>query len=135
MKTGIKWTLVVLQVVPARAEVPNSGDNELERSIKAAMMRMKKVAADSDEEDRGDDETQSADWDSWEHTHSHTYVPMKLFSYITLALFSSELQLTLLPKFHQKTSSLKGDIPASPDLNVAVEAVKQSFQNKSPEML
>ncbi len=54
----------MLQVVPTRAEVPDSGDNELERSIKAAMMRMKKVAADSDEEDRGDDETQSTDWGS-----------------------------------------------------------------------
>lgn len=63
-KTGIKLTLVVLQVVPTRAEVLSSGDNELERSIKAAMMRMKKVAADSDEEDRGDDETQNTEWDS-----------------------------------------------------------------------
>ena len=51
-------------MVPARAEVPSSGDNELERSIKAAMLRMKKVAADSDEDDRGDDETRSSDWDS-----------------------------------------------------------------------
>lgn len=52
-------------MVPARAEVPNTGDNELERSIKAAMMRMKKVSADSDEEeDRGDDETQNTEWDS-----------------------------------------------------------------------
>ena len=51
-------------MVAARAEVPSSGDNELERSIKAAMLRMKKVAADSDEEERGDDETQSTDWDS-----------------------------------------------------------------------
>lgn len=49
-----------------REEVPSGADNELERSIKAAMMRMKKVAADSDDEDRGDD-SQSADWDSWEH--------------------------------------------------------------------
>lgn len=46
-----------------REEVPSGADNELERSIKAAMMRMKKVAADSDDEDRGDD-SQSADWDS-----------------------------------------------------------------------
>uniref|UniRef100_A0A8C2X7D4 WASP homolog associated with actin, golgi membranes and microtubules n=1 Tax=Cyclopterus lumpus TaxID=8103 RepID=A0A8C2X7D4_CYCLU len=39
--------------------------NDLERSIKAAMMRMKKVAADSDDDDRGDDdETHSTDWDS-----------------------------------------------------------------------
>lgn len=61
---------VVAQVVPARAEAPSSGDNELERSIKAAMMRMKKVAADSDEEDRIDDEAHNADWDSWECTHT-----------------------------------------------------------------
>ena len=54
----------MMQVVPARAGVPDSGDNELERSIKAAMMRMKKVAADSDEEDGGDDDMQSTDWDS-----------------------------------------------------------------------
>lgn len=51
-------------MVRARNEVPSGGDNELERSIKAAMMRMKKVAADSDEDDRGDDETHNTDWDS-----------------------------------------------------------------------
>lgn len=53
-------------MVPARPEVQNSGDNDLERSIKAAMMRMKKVSADSDEEDRGDEETRSLDWENWE---------------------------------------------------------------------
>lgn len=58
-------------MVPARAEVPSGGDNELERSIKAAMMRMKKVAADSDEDDRGDEEGRSADWDSWECVRTH----------------------------------------------------------------
>lgn len=51
-------------MVPARPEVQNSGDNDLERSIKAAMMRMKKVSADSDEEDRGDEETRSLDWEN-----------------------------------------------------------------------
>lgn len=56
--------IFVSKVVPGKSEVQNSGDNELERSIKAAMMRMKKVAADSDDEDRGDDDMQSADWDS-----------------------------------------------------------------------
>lgn len=64
MKPRIKRTLVVLQMVPAREDVPNTADNELERSIRAAMMRMKKVAADSDEEDQGDDETRSTDWDN-----------------------------------------------------------------------
>lgn len=53
-------------MVPARSEVQNFGDNELERSIKAAMMRMKKVSADSDDEDRGDEETRSLDWENWE---------------------------------------------------------------------
>ncbi|KAF0043003.1 hypothetical protein F2P81_004340 [Scophthalmus maximus] len=47
------------QVIPARVEFSSSGDNELERSIKAAMMRMKNVAADSDSDDRGDEETQT----------------------------------------------------------------------------
>lgn len=39
-------------------------DNELERHIKAAMMRMKKVSADSDDEDKGDEDAHSGDWDS-----------------------------------------------------------------------
>lgn len=64
LMSAIRQGVTLKKVVPARAEVPNSNDNELERSIKAAMMRMKKVAADSDDEDRGDDETQSTDWDS-----------------------------------------------------------------------
>lgn len=64
LMSAIRQGVTLKKVVPARAEVPDSGDNELERSIKAAMMRMKKVAADSDEEDRGDDETHSTDWDS-----------------------------------------------------------------------
>lgn len=51
-------------MVPACPEAQSSGDNELERSIKAAMMRMKKVSADSDEEDRADEETRSLDWES-----------------------------------------------------------------------
>ncbi|XP_041838159.1 WASP homolog-associated protein with actin, membranes and microtubules [Melanotaenia boesemani] len=64
LMSAIRQGVTLKKVVPARAEVPSSGDNELERSIKAAMMRMKKVAADSDEEDRGDDDMQSTDWDS-----------------------------------------------------------------------
>ncbi|XP_044059798.1 WASP homolog-associated protein with actin, membranes and microtubules [Siniperca chuatsi] len=63
LMSAIRQGVILKKMVAGRAEVPNSGDNELERSIKAAMMRMKKVAADSDEEDR-DDETQSTDWDS-----------------------------------------------------------------------
>lgn len=65
LMSAIRQGVTLKKVVPARSEVQSSGDNELERSIKAAMMRMKKVSADSDEEEeRGDDETQSGDWDS-----------------------------------------------------------------------
>ncbi|XP_013771363.1 WASP homolog-associated protein with actin, membranes and microtubules [Pundamilia nyererei] len=64
LMSAIRQGVTLKKVVPARAEVPSGGDNELERSIKAAMMRMKKVAADSDEDDRGDEEGRSADWDS-----------------------------------------------------------------------
>lgn len=47
-----------------RTSTPNSSDSDLQSSIRAAMMRMKKVATDSDEDDRGDDELRSADWES-----------------------------------------------------------------------
>ncbi|XP_068597961.1 WASP homolog-associated protein with actin, membranes and microtubules [Brachionichthys hirsutus] len=62
---AIRQGVTLRKVVPAQPDVPSNGDNELERSIKAAMMRMKKVSADSDsdEEARGDD-TESTDWDS-----------------------------------------------------------------------
>lgn len=63
LMSAIRLGVTLKKVVPARTAAPNSGDNELERSIKAAMLRMKKVSADSDEEDGGD-ETPSADWDS-----------------------------------------------------------------------
>ncbi|XP_054588324.2 WASP homolog-associated protein with actin, membranes and microtubules isoform X1 [Nothobranchius furzeri] len=53
LMSAIRQGVTLKKVVPAQEEVPSRGDNELERSIKAAMMRMKKVAADSDEEDRG----------------------------------------------------------------------------------
>lgn len=64
LMSAIRQGVTLRKVVPGRAEVPSTGDNELERSIKAAMMRMKKVASDSDEEDREDEETQNTDWDS-----------------------------------------------------------------------
>lgn len=63
LMSAIRQGVTLKKVVPVRPEVLNSGDTELERSIKAAMLRMKKVATDSDEEDGGD-EAQSADWDS-----------------------------------------------------------------------
>lgn len=45
---------------------PGSRDSELERSIKAAMQRMKRVSSDSDEEDESDDhgDTKSEEWAS-----------------------------------------------------------------------
>ncbi|KAM4593743.1 WASP homolog-associated protein with actin, membranes and microtubules [Odontesthes bonariensis] len=64
LMSAIRQGVTLKKVVAARAGVPDSGDNELERSIKAAMMRMKKVSADSDSDDRGDDDMQSTDWDS-----------------------------------------------------------------------
>ncbi|KAK2853811.1 hypothetical protein Q5P01_006472 [Channa striata] len=64
LMSAIRRGVTLRKMVPARGEIQSSGDNELERSIKAAMMRMKKVASDSDEEDKADDSTQSADWDS-----------------------------------------------------------------------
>lgn len=64
LMSAIRQGVTLKKMVPARSDVPARADNELERSIKAAMMRMKKVAADSDEEDRGDDEAQNTDWDS-----------------------------------------------------------------------
>ncbi|KAF3832852.1 hypothetical protein F7725_026517 [Dissostichus mawsoni] len=63
LMSAIRLGVTLKKMVPAHGEVPTSEDNELERSIKAAMMRMKKVAADSDSDDR-EDETQSTDWDS-----------------------------------------------------------------------
>ncbi|KAK2920005.1 WASP homolog-associated protein with actin, membranes and microtubules isoform X1 [Channa argus] len=64
LMSAIRQGVTLRKMVPARTEMQSSGDNELERSIKAAMMRMKKVATDSDEEDKADDGTQSTDWDS-----------------------------------------------------------------------
>ncbi|XP_033972153.1 LOW QUALITY PROTEIN: WASP homolog-associated protein with actin, membranes and microtubules [Trematomus bernacchii] len=63
LMSAIRLGVTLKKMVPAHGEVPTSEENELERSIKAAMMRMKKVAADSDSDDR-EDETQSTDWDS-----------------------------------------------------------------------
>ncbi|XP_047218959.1 WASP homolog-associated protein with actin, membranes and microtubules isoform X2 [Girardinichthys multiradiatus] len=64
LMSAIRQGVTLKKVVPMREEISGSTDNELERSIKAAMMRMKKVAADSDDEDGGDDDSQNADWDS-----------------------------------------------------------------------
>uniref|UniRef100_A0AAY4DBU9 WH2 domain-containing protein n=1 Tax=Denticeps clupeoides TaxID=299321 RepID=A0AAY4DBU9_9TELE len=64
IRQGVKLKKVQMQD-PA-APPPESQDTELERSIKAAMQRMKRVSSDSDEEDESDDhgDTQSAEWDS-----------------------------------------------------------------------
>ncbi|XP_077374761.1 WASP homolog-associated protein with actin, membranes and microtubules [Festucalex cinctus] len=65
LMSAIRQGVTLRKVLPARSDEPGGRrDNELERSIKAAMMRMKKVSADSDDDDRGDEDTQSGDWDS-----------------------------------------------------------------------
>lgn len=65
LMSAIRQGVTLKKVVPARPEVSSCSNNELERSIKAAMLRMKKVASDSDDdEEDGGDETQSGDWDS-----------------------------------------------------------------------
>ncbi|KTF88092.1 hypothetical protein cypCar_00021472 [Cyprinus carpio] len=53
---------VTLKKVPPSSGQTHSTDSELERSIKAAMMRMKKVSNDSDDE--GPSDTPSGDWES-----------------------------------------------------------------------
>lgn len=59
LMNAIRQGVTLKKVVPGRPEVQSSVDNELERSIKAAMLRMKKISEDSEEE-----EAQSGDWDS-----------------------------------------------------------------------
>ncbi|XP_066557554.1 WASP homolog-associated protein with actin, membranes and microtubules isoform X2 [Amia ocellicauda] len=53
---------VKLKKVQHVSEAREDQGSDLERSIKAAMQRMKKVSSESDDEERG--EVQSADWDS-----------------------------------------------------------------------
>lgn len=53
---------VALKKAPPPRAPPLSSDSELERSIKAAMLRMKKVSNDSDDEERSD--SPSGDWES-----------------------------------------------------------------------
>ncbi|KAF4101013.1 hypothetical protein G5714_017445 [Onychostoma macrolepis] len=53
---------VTLKKVPPSSGPTHSTDSELERSIKAAMMRMKKVSNDSDDEEPSD--APSGDWES-----------------------------------------------------------------------
>ncbi|XP_016141235.1 WASP homolog-associated protein with actin, membranes and microtubules isoform X3 [Sinocyclocheilus grahami] len=53
---------VTLKKVPPSSGPTHSSDSELERSIKAAMIRMKKVSNDSDDEEPSD--APSGDWES-----------------------------------------------------------------------
>lgn len=65
LMSAIRQGVTLKKMVHVQADGLSSRDSDLERSIKAAMMRIKKVAADSDDDDRGDDdETHSTDWDS-----------------------------------------------------------------------
>lgn len=59
LMSAIRQGVTLKKVVPGRSDGQSSADSELERSIKAAMLRMKKVSEESDEE-----EAQSGDWDS-----------------------------------------------------------------------
>ncbi|XP_061890342.1 WASP homolog-associated protein with actin, membranes and microtubules isoform X2 [Entelurus aequoreus] len=62
LMSSIRQGVTLKKMIPAGCKVLTSNtDNELERSIKAAMLRMKKVSADSDQED---EHTHSEDWDS-----------------------------------------------------------------------
>lgn len=54
---------VALKKAPPSAGPALTADSELERSIKAAMLRMKKVTNDSDDEEESTD-TPSGEWDS-----------------------------------------------------------------------
>uniref|UniRef100_A0A8C9RW20 WASP homolog associated with actin, golgi membranes and microtubules n=1 Tax=Scleropages formosus TaxID=113540 RepID=A0A8C9RW20_SCLFO len=62
--SAIRLGVKLRKVQPATAPLASQGSqvSDLERSIKAAMQRMKKVSSDSDDEDRGD--THSGEWDS-----------------------------------------------------------------------
>lgn len=63
IRQGVK--LKKVEMPDPTAASPGSRDSELERSIKAAMQRMKRVSSDSDdEEDESDDhgDTQSEEW-------------------------------------------------------------------------
>ncbi|XP_064868487.1 WASP homolog-associated protein with actin, membranes and microtubules [Oncorhynchus nerka] len=64
--SAIRLGVKLRKVVPAVPLPQGSRDTDLQRSIKAAMQRMKKVSSDSDDEDeeRGEDNTPSAEWDS-----------------------------------------------------------------------
>ncbi|XP_061830634.1 WASP homolog-associated protein with actin, membranes and microtubules isoform X2 [Nerophis lumbriciformis] len=62
LMSAIRQGVPLKKMIPAGCKVLTSNThNELERSIKAAMLRMKKVSADSDQED---EHTHSGDWDS-----------------------------------------------------------------------
>ncbi|XP_030233679.1 WASP homolog-associated protein with actin, membranes and microtubules isoform X2 [Gadus morhua] len=64
LMTAIRQGVALKKVVAVRCDVlDDSRGSELERSIKAAMRRMKKVSADSDE-DSDEDEIHSSEWDS-----------------------------------------------------------------------
>uniref|UniRef100_A0A674A3I6 WASP homolog associated with actin, golgi membranes and microtubules n=1 Tax=Salmo trutta TaxID=8032 RepID=A0A674A3I6_SALTR len=64
--SAIRLGVKLRKVVPAVPLPQDSRDTDLQKSIKAAMQRMKKVSSDSDDEDeeRGEDNTPSAEWDS-----------------------------------------------------------------------
>ncbi|KAJ7994583.1 hypothetical protein DPEC_G00250970 [Dallia pectoralis] len=64
--SAIRLGVKLRKVVHAKPLPQDSRDTDLQKSIKAAMQRMKKVSSDSDDDDeeRGEDSTPSAEWDS-----------------------------------------------------------------------
>ncbi|XP_045061659.1 WASP homolog-associated protein with actin, membranes and microtubules [Coregonus clupeaformis] len=64
--SAIRLGVKLRKVVPAVPLPQDSRDTDLQKSIKAAMQRMKRVSSDSDDEDeqRGEDNTPSTEWDS-----------------------------------------------------------------------
>ncbi|XP_051513149.1 WASP homolog-associated protein with actin, membranes and microtubules-like [Myxocyprinus asiaticus] len=62
LMSAIRLGVILKKVPPPTHGASHNTDSELERSIKAAMMRMKKISNDSDDEEGSD--TPSGDWDS-----------------------------------------------------------------------
>ncbi|KAL1007618.1 hypothetical protein UPYG_G00089140 [Umbra pygmaea] len=65
LMSAIRLGVKLRKVVPAMPLSLGSSDTDLQKSIRAAMLRMKKVSSDSDDEDeKREDSAPSAEWDS-----------------------------------------------------------------------
>lgn len=61
--SAIRIGVTLKKTPPSRGPAP-SHNSELEQSIKAAMMRMKRVSNESDEDDEEQRDTPTEEWDS-----------------------------------------------------------------------